>query len=497
MSEILSRLTKGHSAILSRRCVVDGCSAVSIFNQLRKDQRYAFLLESVTGGDTRGRYSIIALQPDLIWRCKDGAAEIEEKGAITPVTEAPLESLTQLIEQHQIADKLENLPPMAAGLIGMMGYEMVREVEDLPSDKEGPSGLSDGCFMRPQITLVHDNANDTLTLTTPIWAVDGAYDQTSAEEAIALAEARLDNIAKDIEQLPPLPPVFCESYGEDNIEAYESNVSEEEYKATVEQAKEYIRAGEVFQIVPSIRFTKPFTQDPLAFYRALRHLNPSPYMFFLQLEENFIIGASPEILVRLRDEQVTIRPIAGTRKRGRNEQEDLALEQDLLSDQKEMAEHLMLLDLGRNDVGRVSEGGTVTVTEQMVIERYSHVMHIVSNVTGKRDPRYSALQTLMAGFPAGTVTGAPKIRAMQLLDELEPQRRGFYGGCVGYFSPTGEMDSCITLRTALIKDGKLHLQAGAGVVADSVPQSEYDEVCNKARALMRAAELTKHFEEPR
>ncbi|MDG1287553.1 MAG: anthranilate synthase component I [Rickettsiales bacterium] len=467
--------------LLTRQLVADGLSAVSIFHQLLADQRYAFLLESVTGGDTRGRYSIIALDPDLIWRCKDGYAEIETKNGITPCDDKPLESLEALIAQHQM-DIPEGLPPMLAGLIGMMGYEMVREVEDLPSDKEGPSGLPDGCFMRPQMTLVLDNANDTLTLATPIWNND----------TLSEGEARLDAQVAQLQSITPLPPV--DSKATTSEVTYDTNMTREGYIQVVETAKEHIRAGEIFQIVPSMRFTAEFPRQPLAFYRALRHLNPSPYMFYLKLDEATIIGASPEILVRSRDGQVTIRPLAGTRKRGATQAEDIALEQELLNDTKEMAEHLMLLDLGRNDAGRVTKGGSVKVTERMTVERYSHVMHIVSNVVGELAEDKNSMQALMAGFPAGTVTGAPKIRAMEILDELEPERRGFYGGCVGYFSTQGEMDSCITLRTALIKDGKLHLQAGAGVVADSNPESEYEEVCNKARALMRAAELTPHFE---
>lgn len=472
--------------MLTRTVVADGLSPVSLFHHFSQNQDYAFLLESVTGGDKRGRYSVIAYDPDLIWSCKDGVASLNDK----PLEEKPLTSLETLIAQHQMLLD-ENLPPMVAGLIGMMGYEMVREVENLPSDKEGPSNLPDGCFMRPRIILVHDNANDGLTLATSIWP-SKPLKQTQAEAEVAAAQTRLETVISQLQNITPVPAVPIEETT-DRLE-YNTNMSRQNYMDVVDTAKEYIRAGEVFQIVPSMRFTTEFNRQPLAFYRALRYLNPSPYMFYLRLKNATIIGASPEILVRVKDGSVTIRPIAGTRKRGANEAEDKVLEQELLNDTKEMAEHLMLLDLGRNDVGRVTQGGSVKVTERMLVERYSHVMHIVSNVEGRLDEDKTAIQALMAGFPAGTVTGAPKIRAMQLLDELEPQRRGFYGGCVGYFSTQGEMDSCITLRTALIKEGKLHLQAGAGVVADSDPASEYEEVCNKAKALMRAAELTPQFE---
>ena len=491
MKNALESLNAGQSTLVSRQLVADGLTAVSLFHQLEQHYDYAFLLESVTGGDKRGRYSAIAIDPDLIWSCKDGQAQIETSDGITPCDEKPLEALQMLIDAHQM-EISDHLPPMVAGLIGMMGYEMVREMEHLPSDKIGPKGVPDGCFMRPRLTLVLDNANDTLTLSTAIWTQGKALSETQAVAALEQANERLDAIEARLQTLSPLPALTVKQ--DATPLNYDTNMSREDYMNAVEQAKEYIRAGEVFQIVPSMRFTTHFTTEPFAFYRALRHLNPSPYMFYLKLKDTTIIGASPEILVRCKDDKVTIRPIAGTRKRGANEAEDQALEEELLNDRKEMAEHLMLLDLGRNDVGRVTKGGSVKVTERMIVERYSHVMHIVSNVEGELAEDKTAMQALMAGFPAGTVTGAPKIRAMELLDELEPQRRGFYGGCVGYFSTKGEMDSCITLRTALIFDDKLHLQAGAGVVADSDPASEYEEVCNKAKALMRAAEMAGDFE---
>lgn len=491
MHDYKQDLLIGKPCLLTQSVVVDGLSPVSLFHHFSQGQDYAFLLESVTGGDKRGRYSVIAYAPDLIWQCKDGKASVTTRSGTEEINDKPLASLEALIAQHQMPLP-DTLPPMLAGLIGMMGYEMVREVEDLPSDKEGPSGLPDGCFMRPQIMLVHDNSNDTLTLATPIWLDGGTPDDARAQKLVTDAQSRVSQALERLHSVPALPPVQLTDTSEPLD--YATNLSQQEYMSVVDEAKEFIRAGEVFQIVPSLRFTTDFAHQPLAFYRALRQLNPSPYMFYLKLDNAMIIGASPEILVRVKEDTVTIRPIAGTRKRGANEAEDLALEQELLNDTKEMAEHLMLLDLGRNDVGRVAADGSVQVTERMIVERYSHVMHIVSNVTGTLARNISAMQALMAGFPAGTVTGAPKIRAMQLLDQLEPQRRGFYGGCVGYFSTQGEMDSCITLRTALIKEGKLHIQAGAGVVADSDPLSEYEEVCNKAKALMRAAELTPQFE---
>lgn len=491
MNDNINKLINGESILLTRKLIVDGISGVSIFHHLMQNERYAFLLESVTGGDTRGRYSIIAINPDMVWSCKDGTAQIETAHNVTNCNAKPLESLEELIANNKLKIP-DGLPPILAGLIGMMGYEMVREVEHLPSDKEGPSGLPDGCFMRPQIMLVHDNITDALTIATPIWTDGKPLSEADASSAITAATQRLDEITDKLKTAAPLPPVDCSTGGTEI--SYETDMSREDFMNVVEQAKEYIRAGEIFQIVPSMRFTADFEHHPLAFYRALRHLNPSPYMFHLKLNEATIIGASPEILVKADNGKITLRPLAGTRKRGANKEQDEQLATELLNDSKEIAEHLMLLDLGRNDIGRVAKDGSVKVTEQMAIERYSHVMHIVSNVEGELAEDKTAMQALMAGFPAGTVTGAPKIRAMQILDELEPHRRGFYGGCVGYFSTEGNMDSCITLRTALLKDDKLHLQAGAGVVADSDPASEYEEICNKAKALMRAAELTPNFE---
>jgi anthranilate synthase component 1 len=340
-------------------------------------------------------------------------------------------------------------------------------------------------FIRPTVMAIFDNIEDRVTVVTPVWPTT----EMSARQAHALACERLADAVADFTRGVVHTPLRMASPPPEPV----PNVSRERYHEMVEQAKEYIRAGDIFQVVPSQRFELPFSLPPFALYRALRRLNPSPFLFFLDLDGYALVGSSPEILVRLRDGKVTVRPIAGTRRRGANKAEDEALAKDMLSDPKELAEHLMLLDLGRNDVGRVAQIGTVRVTEKMIVEYYSHVMHIVSNVEGMIRPDRDALDALLAGFPAGTVSGAPKVRAMEIIEELEPERRGFYAGAVGYFGADGTMDSCIALRTALIKDGRMYLQAGGGVVADSDPEGEYQESCNKARALIRAAEEAVRF----
>jgi len=442
------------------------------------------LLESVQGGETRGRYSIIGLKPDLIWRCRGNKAEINRKGTLhesdfTPLPEASLVSLKALVCDCKI-DIPEIMPPMAAGLIGYMGYDAVRLMERLPDANPDAIGMPDACFMRPRAMLIFDSVKGVLHICAPLWKGHGFKEAASAYKALS---GLIASIAEELRM--PLP--LQEPASADQL-AFTSNTTREEFHGMVERAKAYIAAGDIFQVVPSQRFRAPFALPPFAFYRSLRHMNPSPFLFFLNFGNASLIGSSPEILVRLTGSTVTIRPLAGTRKRGATRPEDEALAKDLLADPKEIAEHLMLLDLGRNDVGRIAKVGTVKVTERMVVERYSHVMHIVSNVEGQLDERYDAIDALIAGFPAGTVSGAPKIRAMEIIDELEKERRSFYAGCVGYFSAGGSMDTCITLRTGLIKDGTLYVQAGGGVVADSDPEAEYQESYNKARALMRAAE---------
>ncbi|MDR3515270.1 MAG: anthranilate synthase component I [Azospirillaceae bacterium] len=476
----------GQPQVVWTRLVTDLETPVSAMLKLGDGRRYSFLLESVTGGSIRGRYSVIGLKPDLLWRCCDGRAEINrqaryDEAAFTACDQPPLEALRALVLESAI-DLPASLPPMAAGLFGYLGYDMVRLMEHLPASPPDTLKIPDAILMRPTIMAVFDGIDQTVTVVTPVRPVPGV----DADAAYAQARERLSDILSDLDR--GLPVRRARATEITSLPEPVSNTTREGYRDIVERAKDYIRAGDIFQVVPSQRFSLPFALPPFALYRALRRLNPSPFLLYLDFGDLTIVGSSPEILVRVRDGKVTIRPIAGTRRRGATAQEDRDLAADLLADPKELAEHLMLLDLGRNDVGRVARIGTVTVTEKMVIEYYSHVMHIVSNVEGELDPRFDALDALIAGFPAGTVSGAPKVRAMQIIDELETTRRGVYGGCVGYLGANGTMDTCIALRTAVIKDGVMHVQAGGGVVADSDPDAEYQESVNKSRALIRAAE---------
>jgi len=481
----------GQSQVVWTQLIADLETPVSAFLKLADGRANSFLFESVEGGSTRGRYSFIGMKPDLIWRCFGDRAEINREARVDPekfeaVDQPALESLRALISESAIVLP-DGLPPMAAGIVGYMGYDMVRLMERLPDDNPETMGLPDGLFLRPTVIAIFDTIEDLVTVVTPV-RPDAGID---AQSAYARARERLADVANDFGRslpyrreadaaLAPLPEP-------------EAHMGPEDYKAMVRAAKEYILAGDIFQVVLSQRFETPFTLPPFALYRALRRTNPSPFLTFLDFGPFAIVGSSPEILVRLRDDTVTIRPLAGTRPRGETPAEDRELAADLLSDEKELAEHLMLLDLGRNDVGRVAEIGSVQVTERMVVEYYSHVMHIVSNVEGRVRPDYDALSALIAGFPAGTVSGAPKVRAMEIIDELEPVRRGLYAGCVGYFGADGGMDNCIALRTAVVRDGRMFVQAGAGIVADSDPESEYQECVNKARALVRAAQEAVRF----
>jgi len=489
-------LKQGKPCLVWAQCVSDMESPVAMMLKLKQDHGCCFLLESVWGGESRGRYSVIALDPDLIWRCRQDKAEISNgslaDNAFTPCPEPSLQSLKKLLRECRM-ELPDSLPPMAAGLIGYMGYDMVKQMEVLPHANPDPIGLPDGCFMRPRITVIHDSVNGVITVATPVWDTE-----QNPQAAYGEAHSRIMSVVEKLRHPAPVSglgstaPLYADA-AEKQEYHFTSNMAHADYLNMVTTAQEYIRAGEIFQVVPSQRFATPFALPSFALYRALRHLNPSPFLFYLHFGDFSLIGSSPEILVRLRNGHVTIRPIAGTRKRGATPQEDDALAVELLADAKETAEHLMLLDLGRNDVGRVAKPGTVKVTDRMMIERYSHVMHIVSNVEGELRDGLDAVDTLIAGFPAGTVSGAPKIRAMEIIDELEPHTRSFYAGCVGYFSANGSMDSCITLRTGLVKDGMLYAQAGGGVVADSDPQAEYEESCNKAKAVMKAAEIAHHF----
>jgi anthranilate synthase component 1 len=483
---------RGEPQALYARLVADLETPVSAFLKLAEGRDNAFLLESVQDGETRGRYSIIGLKPDLIWCCRDGKAEINraarsDSKAFAAEALAPLQSLRALIEETAMA--LPNgVPPMAVGLFGYLGYDMVRLIERLPNPPPDTLGLPDAILLRPTITAIFDTVRDEILIVSPVWPEQGV----DARRAYARASERLGDAIADLERAAPASPAPREDLPS-GVEV-QSNMTRDEYLAMVARAKEYILAGDIFQVVPSQRFRRPFALPPLALYRALRRLNPSPFLYNLAFPGFSIVGSSPEILVRLRDGIVTIRPIAGTRPRGSTPEEDKRLAEELIADPKERAEHLMLVDLGRNDVGRVAEVGEVHVTDSFFIERYSHVMHLVSNVEGKIRPGLDAVDALAAGLPAGTLSGAPKIRAMEIIDEFEKEKRGaVYAGAVGYFAADGSMDTCIVLRTALIKDGMMYVQAGGGIVADSVPEAEFQESVNKAKALMSAAEEAVRF----
>ncbi len=485
------RYAAGEAQVVWTTLVGDLETPVSAFLKAASGRPMSFLLESVEGGAVRGRYSIIGLDPDLIWRSAGGRAEINRSArsdpdVFLPCGEPPLASLRALIGESRIALP-HGLPPMAAGLFGYLGYDMVRLMEELAPSNPDPIGIADAMLMRPTLIVIFDAIEDSITLVTPVRPQRDVPARTALARATERLAAMVDSLDRPLDK-----SAGNGEYGPLAVEA-KSNTTPAEFAAMVRRGKEYIAAGDVFQVVLSQRFEAPFALPPFSLYRALRRVNPAPFLYFLDFGTFAIAGSSPEILVRVRNGVVTIRPIAGTRPRGPTPHEDQALEAELLGDPKERAEHLMLLDLGRNDVGRVARIGSVTVTDQFFVERYSHVMHIVSNVEGALAPPHDALDALAAGFPAGTVSGAPKVRAMQIIDELEKEKRGLYAGCVGYFSAAGEMDTCIVLRTALIKDGVMYVQAGAGIVADSDPAFEQQECVNKAKALFRAAEEARRF----
>ncbi len=487
----------GAPQLVWTRLIDDLETPVSAYLKIGHGRPYAFLFESVEGGAWRGRYSIITLNPDLVWRCRGDKAEIAEGDAIaagrfTPQAGGALDSLRDLVAASRI-ELPEGLPPPSAGLFGAIGYDMIRLVERLPDVNPDPLDLPDGVMTRPSIVAIFDAIAQEIILVTPV-----RPNGVSAKSAYDAAIGRIEAVRRDSQQ--PTPALI--GNGEAEPDAFTSPVSRERYCEIVEQAKDYIRAGDIFQVVPSHRFRSPFTRDPFALYRSLRRTNPSPFLFYLNFGDFQLAGSSPEILVRLRDGKITIRPLAGTRPRGATPEEDAALEAELIADPKERAEHLMLLDLGRNDVGRVAmlkERGAneprqtrgsprVRVTDSFFVERYSHVMHLVSNVEGDAPDGLDPVDVVMAALPAGTLSGAPKVRAMEIIDELEIEKRG-----VGYFGADGSVDTCIVLRTALFKDGTMYVQAGGGVVADSDPNAEYDETLHKARALRRAAEESWRF----
>ena len=475
----------GQNQVVYARLAADLDTPVSLMLKLSGAAKDAFMLESVTGGEVRGRYSIIGMKPDLVWQCHGTSSRLNRHARFDPdafadQTGDPLANLRELIAESRI-DLPEGLPAASAGLFGYLGYDMIRLVENLPDVNPDPLGLPDAMMLRPTVVAVLDGVKGDVTVVSPAWVSDGQ----SARAAYAQAAERVMDALRDLDRA--LPQATREMGDARDAAPPVSNFSHAAYLAAVEKAKDYIRAGDIFQVVPSQRWTQDFPLPPFTLYRSLRRTNPSPFMFYFNFGGFQVIGASPEILVRVFGREVTIRPIAGTRPRGATPEQDRAYEAELLADKKELAEHLMLLDLGRNDVGRVAKIGTVRPTEQFIIERYSHVMHIVSNVVGELAEDQDALSAFFAGMPAGTVSGAPKVRAMQIIDELEPEKRGIYGGGVGYFSAGGDMDMCIALRTAIVKDQKLYIQAGGGVVYDSDPESEYQETVHKSNAIRRAA----------
>ncbi len=480
---------RGENQILWTRLPADLDTPVSLMLKLAEAQPFSFVLESVTGGEVRGRYSIVGMKPDLIWECRGTASRVNRAARYDPTawTDAgePLAAIRALLDESRITLP-DDLPAACAGLFGYLGYDMIRLVEHLPNVNPDTLNLPDAMLMRPSVVAVLDGVKGEVILVAPSWF----NKSTTARAAYAQAAERLQDALTSLGHAVTEPRDMAEPF---DLAEPVSNFTKDDYKAAVEVARDYIAAGDIFQVVPSQRWTYDFPLPPFSLYRALRRTNPSPFMFHFDMGEFQIVGASPEILVRVFGNEVTIRPIAGTRPRGATPAEDLALEQDLLSDQKELAEHLMLLDLGRNDVGRVAKTGTVKPTEKFIIERYSHVMHIVSNVVGELSADHDALSALLAGLPAGTVSGAPKVRAMEIIDELEPEKRGVYGGGVGYFSANGDMDMCIALRTGVVKDGKLYVQAGGGVVHDSDPEAEWQETVNKSRALKIAASEAGRF----
>jgi len=479
----LAALAAGKPALVWQRLIADTETPVGAAVKLIEAGRGDFLLESVQGGEVRGRYSLLGLDPDLVFRATGADCEInrtwrQDRSAFTALPGDSLSELRALVEACKI-DVPQPLPSALACLVGYFGYETYGLIEQLPRPAPNALNLPDMLFVRPTLLLVFDRLSDELFAIAPVWPREGAAEQMVdlAGERIEAALARLAVPAARAARAADLPEP-----------ALQPVLAREDYARMVLKAKDYIAAGDIFQVVLAQRFTTPFALPALDLYRALRRINPSPFLYFLDLPGFALTGSSPEILVRVRDGEVTIRPIAGTRPRGKTPEEDRENEVSLLADPKERAEHLMLLDLGRNDVGRVAQAGTVQVTESYTVERYSHVMHIVSNVVGKLDSaHHDAIDAMFAGFPAGTVSGAPKVRACEIIAELEPETRGAYAGGVGYFSPDGSLDSCIVLRTGVVKDGTLHVQAGAGIVADSNPEYEQRECEAKAGALIAAA----------
>jgi anthranilate synthase component 1 len=483
------------TTVLYKTIPTDTLTAVASHIKLAKHfSSYNFLLESAENGNNKGRFSVIGINPDKVWKCINGESFLNQNFAESPQNFTkqngnPINNFRQFvnnckIDWQNLGYASSQLPSVCAGVFGYMGYDMARLMENLPDLKlKDELKIADSIFIRPQILIVFDSLFDCALICAPLYP-DSLDDYNSLHAKIqkthkilqeSLSENQLKNIEID--------------------ENFQSNFSEEQYCQAVEKSKEYIIAGDIFQILPSQRFQANFSKniDPFFFYRSLRTVNPSPFLFFLKFDDFVLTGSSPEIMVSLKNKIVTVRPLAGTRKRGKSQEEDKKISQELLNDEKEVAEHLMLIDLGRHDVGSIAKPDSIKVSKKMIVEYYSHVMHLSSTIEGEIRDEFDAIDALIAGFPAGTVSGAPKIRAMGIIEEIENVRRSFYAGCVGYFASNSDMETCITLRSALIKDEKIYLQAGAGVVFDSVPKSEYQECVNKSQALIKAYSEIKRF----
>ena len=483
MNEIKNRFIEGlkqkKPQILTRDLIADIETPISCLLKLKKNQKYSFLLESVEGGSLRGRYSLLGCDPDIIWEVKNNSASlIDQKGDYNyKISSEPIRSLKDLIEISKFDKGEINVPyPI---LVGYLGYPMIKYMEKIKLSNQDNINIPDSVLIRPKIVTVFDNITDSITVMTVVYPNTNKNFENIYDETQELLDTKVNQLKESLIQ-----PKKNEIKSDLN---FQSNYTKKEYFSIISKAKEYIKQGDIFQVVTSQRFQTKYDLEATSLYRSLRRLNPSPYLVNLNFDDIGLVASSPELLVQLRNNKITIRPIAGTRRRGKNASEDIILSKDLLGDQKELAEHLMLLDLGRNDVGRVAKSKSVKVTEKMIVEYYSHVMHIVSNVEGLIDKKYDAVDALKAGFPAGTVSGAPKIRAMEIIEELENISRSFYAGCMGYFDSNGDMDTCISLRSGLVKNKKLYIQAGGGVVYDSIPEDEFQETLNKAGALMAAA----------
>ncbi len=484
----------GKPQVLYTTISADLHTPVSMLLRFKKD-KYSFLFESVEKGRNKGRYSVLGIKPDLIWRCEKQKCTIEKN--INDKVEifkeeniSPIESLKKLFKKNKFKIP-ENLPPMSSGLFGYLGYDMIKYFEKINLDNCDNLNLPESIFIRPTIMLIFDNVSDKLFIIKNIWPESG-YSEKIFTSSLKEIKKLLNTIEKPIKlEINKYKKI---KYSRSALfRDVQSNITFTEFDKMVKNAKELIYAGEIFQVVLSRRFEKKIKTSSISIYRALRHLNPSPYLFYINFDKFCIVGSSPEILVKLENKLVTVRPIAGTRRRGKNNYEDQKLENDLLNDPKEISEHLMLLDLGRNDISRVTKPGTVKVTEKMIVEYFSHVMHIVSNIKGTIKDNKNNVDALLGGFPAGTVSGAPKIRAMEIIEDLETTKRNIYAGAIGYLSSNGNLDSCIALRTAIVKKDKIFIQAGAGIVADSESKSEFKETENKASALLQAVLYSENF----